>query len=229
MRANPQRNAASPSLSGMVWGLASNHVSIRRASRRLLRQHPRSFQNHTHTVAVIPARYASTRFPGKALADIAGRPMIEHVYRRAAVPHGRRRRARRHRRRAHCRGGADVSAATARLTEPTTRPAPTAWPKSPRTLDCDLVVNLQGDEPLIEPRRDRRRRSSRSETMPRSDDHRSASVPADARRGRRPERRESGDRSHGLRAVFLALADSVSAGRRRITGAGPYRHIGLYV
>ena len=29
-------------------------------------------QNHTHTVAVIPARYASTRFPGKALADIAG-------------------------------------------------------------------------------------------------------------------------------------------------------------
>src|SRR5262245_38893531 len=41
-------------------------------------------QNHKHTVAVIPARYASSRFPGKALADIAGRPMIEHVYRRAA-------------------------------------------------------------------------------------------------------------------------------------------------
>ena len=42
-------------------------------------------QNHKHTVAVIPARYASTRFPGKALADIAGRPMIEHVYGRAAA------------------------------------------------------------------------------------------------------------------------------------------------
>ena len=36
-------------------------------------------------VAIIPARYHSTRLPGKALADIAGRPMIEHVYRRAAA------------------------------------------------------------------------------------------------------------------------------------------------
>ena len=32
---------------------------------------------------VIPARYASTRFPGKALADLAGQPIIQHVYRRA--------------------------------------------------------------------------------------------------------------------------------------------------
>ncbi len=31
-------------------------------------------------IAIIPARYASSRFPGKALADIAGKPMIEHVY-----------------------------------------------------------------------------------------------------------------------------------------------------
>src|SRR5438093_6811223 len=36
-------------------------------------------------VAIIPARYASTRFPGKALADIDGRTMIEHVYRRVAA------------------------------------------------------------------------------------------------------------------------------------------------
>src|SRR4029453_19432769 len=40
-------------------------------------------KNHKHVVVVIPARYGSTRFPGKVLADIAGRPMIEHVYRRA--------------------------------------------------------------------------------------------------------------------------------------------------
>ncbi|MDR2935259.1 MAG: 3-deoxy-manno-octulosonate cytidylyltransferase [Candidatus Adiutrix sp.] len=38
-------------------------------------------------VALIPARWASTRFPGKPLALIRGRPMIEHVYRRAlAIP-----------------------------------------------------------------------------------------------------------------------------------------------
>ena len=36
-------------------------------------------------VAIIPARFASSRFPGKALADIAGRPMIEHVYRRTSA------------------------------------------------------------------------------------------------------------------------------------------------
>ncbi len=34
-------------------------------------------------VGIIPARYASTRFPGKPLAEIAGRPMIHHVYERA--------------------------------------------------------------------------------------------------------------------------------------------------
>jgi len=39
-------------------------------------------------VAVIPARYDATRLPGKPLADIAGRPMVEHVYRRAAAARG---------------------------------------------------------------------------------------------------------------------------------------------
>ena len=35
-------------------------------------------------VIVIPARYASTRLPGKPLADIGGKPMIQHVYERAS-------------------------------------------------------------------------------------------------------------------------------------------------
>ena len=35
------------------------------------------------TVAVIPARWGSTRFPGKPLAPLAGEPMIAHVVRRA--------------------------------------------------------------------------------------------------------------------------------------------------
>ena len=34
---------------------------------------------------VIPARYASTRFPGKALALLAGRPLVQHVYERAVA------------------------------------------------------------------------------------------------------------------------------------------------
>jgi 3-deoxy-manno-octulosonate cytidylyltransferase (CMP-KDO synthetase) len=36
---------------------------------------------------VIPARFASTRFPGKALAELAGKPMIQHVYERAQGSH----------------------------------------------------------------------------------------------------------------------------------------------
>ena len=34
-------------------------------------------------VIIIPARYASTRFPGKPLAELWGKPMIQHVYERA--------------------------------------------------------------------------------------------------------------------------------------------------
>lgn len=41
-------------------------------------------QTNTRTVAVIPARWDSTRFPGKILAEIAGLPMIAHVVRRAS-------------------------------------------------------------------------------------------------------------------------------------------------
>jgi 3-deoxy-manno-octulosonate cytidylyltransferase (CMP-KDO synthetase) len=107
-------------------------------------------QNHKHTVAVIPARYASTRFPGKALADIAGRPMIEHVYRRAeaaqhvdavivATDDSRIADA-------VARFGGNVRMTRSSHSTGTERIAEVA-----ATLDCDLVVNLQGDEPLIEP------------------------------------------------------------------------------
>jgi 3-deoxy-manno-octulosonate cytidylyltransferase (CMP-KDO synthetase) len=101
-------------------------------------------------IVVIPARFASSRLPGKPLAEIAGRPMIEHVYRRAA----------------RARGVAGVVVATddariARAVEGfggsvvltradhasgTDRIAEVA-----ATLSCDLIVNVQGDEPLIEP------------------------------------------------------------------------------
>ena len=38
----------------------------------------------SRVLGVIPARFDSTRFPGKPLADLAGSPMIEHVWRRAS-------------------------------------------------------------------------------------------------------------------------------------------------
>lgn len=38
-----------------------------------------------NSLILIPARYASTRFPGKPLIDIAGKPMVQHVYEKAAA------------------------------------------------------------------------------------------------------------------------------------------------
>ena len=105
----------------------------------------------TSIIGIIPARYASSRFPGKPLADIAGRPMIQHVYERA------------------CHAGAldNVMVATddARIFEAverfggnvimtdsthvtgTDRLAEVAR----RLSSVDIIVNIQGDEPLINP------------------------------------------------------------------------------
>lgn len=44
-------------------------------------------QDERHVVAVIPARWGSTRFPGKALAELLGKPMIAHVVQRALAAH----------------------------------------------------------------------------------------------------------------------------------------------
>src|SRR5436190_11697434 len=46
---------------------------------------PSPFRIPVSAIAIIPARYQSSRLPGKALEDIAGRRMIEHVYRRASA------------------------------------------------------------------------------------------------------------------------------------------------
>ena len=102
-------------------------------------------------LCVIPARYASTRLPGKPLKDIAGKPMVCRVYDRAVqaekvsdtvvatdderilqavTEHGGRAVMTR----------ADHPTGTDRLAE-----VAEAFP------DIDLIVNVQGDEPLIEP------------------------------------------------------------------------------
>jgi 3-deoxy-manno-octulosonate cytidylyltransferase (CMP-KDO synthetase) len=99
-------------------------------------------------VAIIPARYAATRLPGKVLADIAGKPMIQHVYERtsAADDIGR------------------VIVATddqrvfdavrefggeAMMTRTDHRTGTDRLAEVARGLQADLIVNVQGDEPLI--------------------------------------------------------------------------------
>jgi len=102
------------------------------------------------TVAVIPARYGSTRFPGKPLALIAGRPMVQRVYERAdaaaeiddvlvATDDDRIFAA------VEAFGGravmtsSDHATGTDRIAEAVTG------------IDADLVVNVQGDEVLVPP------------------------------------------------------------------------------
>lgn len=107
----------------------------------------------TEFFVVIPARYASERLPGKPLAPIAGRPMLEHVWRRATESAARQvliatdddRIAE-----AAEGFGATVCMTAAGHSSGTDRIAEVAdihdWP------DATVVVNLQGDEPLMPPR-----------------------------------------------------------------------------
>ena len=100
--------------------------------------------------AVIPARFASTRFEGKALADIMGKPMVQHVYERTA--------------RASLVSEVIVATDDERIAaavrsfggraEMTSRDHETGTDRLAEVaakLSSDIIVNVQGDEPLIEP------------------------------------------------------------------------------
>lgn len=103
-------------------------------------------------VVVIPARYSSSRLPGKPLADIAGKPMIEHVYRQAqrsrarevvvATDDARVADAVRAFGGKVCMTAATHPSGTDRIEE-----VARAMGYGP----ADIVVNVQGDEPLIPP------------------------------------------------------------------------------
>ena len=99
-------------------------------------------------IAVIPARYDSSRFPGKPLIDLCGKPMIQHVYERSI----------------RCDMFDRVIIATddSRIYDVVkkfggevqmTPPCSSGCDRCAHvalTQECDIVVNIQGDEPLIE-------------------------------------------------------------------------------
>jgi 3-deoxy-manno-octulosonate cytidylyltransferase (CMP-KDO synthetase) len=102
-------------------------------------------------IAIIPARFNSTRFPGKALAEIAGKTLIEHVYRRVEQAESVSRIvvATDDRRIADAVRGFGGTAVMTRddHSSGTDRLAEAVQDLPPATL----VVNVQGDEPMIEP------------------------------------------------------------------------------
>ena len=100
-------------------------------------------------VGVIPARYAATRFPGKPLALIAGRPLIQHVVERC--------------RKAKSLSDVIVATDDQRIgevagkfcrVEMTSSEHPSGSDRIAEVAarcECDALVNVQGDEPLIDP------------------------------------------------------------------------------
>ena len=103
------------------------------------------------TIGVIPARFASTRFPGKVLADIEGKPLIRHVWEKAtlckeldevliACDHQEIFKA------------AQNFKARVLMTDPTHPSGSDRIAEAVKNLNVDIVVNIQGDEPFIDSR-----------------------------------------------------------------------------
>jgi 3-deoxy-manno-octulosonate cytidylyltransferase (CMP-KDO synthetase) len=107
-------------------------------------------ENHRAVLGVIPARYGASRFPGKPLALLWGRPMLQHVWERARAARGidelviatdddrietaaRAFGAAIERTSPDCASGTDRAAEVAR-----------------RRPQADIVLNIQGDEPELE-------------------------------------------------------------------------------
>jgi len=101
-------------------------------------------------VVIIPARYASTRLPGKVLADIAGKPMIAHVLRRAQEARGVDRVlvATDDERIA---AAVEASGGDAVMTRSDHASGTDRIAEVARELAADIVVNVQGDLPMLEP------------------------------------------------------------------------------
>jgi len=103
------------------------------------------------TIGVIPARFASTRFPAKVLANISGKPLIRHVWEKATL----------------CKELDEVLIACdhqevfkaaqnfkARvvMTDPRHPSGSDRIAEAVKNLNADVVVNIQADEPFIDPR-----------------------------------------------------------------------------
>jgi len=102
------------------------------------------------SIAIIPARLASTRLPRKVLADVCGKPLVQHVWERVS----------------QAKNVDSVIVATdspevvqvvaawggkAMLTDPACQSGTERIASLLDRLDADLILNVQGDEPLVDP------------------------------------------------------------------------------
>jgi 3-deoxy-manno-octulosonate cytidylyltransferase (CMP-KDO synthetase) len=182
----------------------------------------------TRILGVIPARFASSRFPGKALATIAGKPMLQHVYERAsqarylskvvvATDDERIHKAAR-------AFGAHVQMTRADHLSGTDRVAEAA-----SSDQASVIVNIQGDEPLIDPA------AIDAATLALLDD---PDVPMSTLSKAIEDPREIGD-ANVVKVVTNLAGDAiyfsrcpipfVREGGGRVDQTRHYKHLGLYV
>lgn len=106
--------------------------------------------NRKAFAVVIPARYESSRFPGKPLVDLCGKPMIQHVWERCCLAVGQEKvyvatDDTRIQSAVEYFGGQVV------MTSPKCLTGTDRLAEANLQLNCDFIVNVQGDEPLINP------------------------------------------------------------------------------
>jgi len=106
--------------------------------------------NKPRVVGMIPARYGSTRLPGKALVPILGRPMVSRVYDRCTQAHvldevvvatdDER-----------IRDTVEQEDGRVVMTAPDHPSGTDRLAEAVQAIDADIVVNIQGDQPLMDP------------------------------------------------------------------------------
>jgi 3-deoxy-manno-octulosonate cytidylyltransferase (CMP-KDO synthetase) len=101
-------------------------------------------------VGIIPSRFASTRLPGKALCPILGKPMVQRVYERCCQAHLLS---------SVCVATDDIRivraieacGGRAVMTSPDHASGTDRLAEAVQNLEADIVVNIQGDQPFIDP------------------------------------------------------------------------------
>ena len=138
----------SGSVAGALWDARLEIQPFFRADKRRSAT-LRPVEREKKIIGIIPARYASTRFPGKPLARIAGKPLIQHVVERCQ----------------EAKLLSEVIVATddtriwevaqnfcrAEMTRPDHPSGTDRIAEVARNYACDGIINIQGDEPLIDP------------------------------------------------------------------------------
>lgn len=188
------------------------------------------------TIALIPARYGSTRFPGKLLEDLGGQPVLAHVVRRAlaagldrvvvAVDDDRLAEV------VVAAGGeavhpaGDFHSGTDRIAA--ALEALEARGGQPPYADDDVVVNVQGDEPFIEPALVRAVAGALIEEPP-AEGQLAGAARAEMATVATPATLAEETDPNAVKVVLDAGGYALYFSRSRIPARGPVlRHLGLY-